>query len=199
MAVFKFSNVGGFGTYQRYNDFLAGNPVVQLDKGSMFPLGVITLASASASVTFSSIPQTYTHLQVRALFTNSTAQLNDTLWRINDDTTSGNYYNYHQIRGDGASATASQSNALGAYVAPMPYGNSTSFFSVGIVDILDYKNTNKNKTFRSLTGHDLNGSGNVFFRSALWINTSAINKIEISTTTNTFATNSSFALYGINA
>jgi hypothetical protein len=74
VAIFRFSNAGGFGTYQRYNDFLAGNPAVVQDAGAMFPLGEFTLAEIGRAVEFTNIPQTYTHLQIR--FTARTVSAN---------------------------------------------------------------------------------------------------------------------------
>ena len=41
------------------------------DAGSMFPIGEFTLASAQANVEFTNIPQTYTHLQIRAISKNT--------------------------------------------------------------------------------------------------------------------------------
>jgi hypothetical protein len=62
---------------------------------------------------------------------------------------------------------------------------------------LDYTNTNKNKTARSLWGYDANGSGYVGLYSGLWRNTSAINRIDYVPASGTFPQYSSFALYGI--
>lgn len=206
MAVFKFSNVGGFGTYQRYNDFLAGNPVVQLDKGSMFPLGVFTLAAAQANVEFTNIPQTYTHLQIRVLARSNRASTDDNIAiRFNSDT-AANYSN-HYLRGDGSSASASGAGSTSTISgADITANNATaSVFSTHIIDILDYKNTNKAKTIRTLGGYDLNGSGNIRLTSGAWYkNTSSVYEA-ISTirlypaTAGDWVTNSSFALYGINA
>jgi hypothetical protein len=68
-----------------------------------------------------------------------------------------------------------------------------------IFDILDYTNTNKYKTVRMLGGVDFNGSGEVDFMSGLWLNTSAITRIDFlpSYQSTQFQQYSSFALYGI--
>lgn len=196
MTVYKFSNVSGFKNYQKYNDFLAGNPAVILDKGSMYPLGVFTLASSnSAGITFTNIPQTYTHLQIR-VFTaiTTTARLG---LGYNSDTTYSNY-NLHYLYGDGSSASSGYvANSNGVGIA-----QSGSNFGATIVDILDYRNTNKFKVARSLSGQDRNGSGDIIMYSTLWRNTNAITSLtlypyENSSGGGTFATNSSFALYGV--
>ena len=76
--------------------------------------------------------------------------------------------------------------------------SGANMFGSGVIDILDYANTNKYKTVRTLSGDDKNGSGYVVFGSGLWQNTNAVSTI---TLTNHGATNfqqySSFALYGI--
>jgi hypothetical protein len=62
--------------------------------------------------------------------------------------------------------------------------------------VLDYGNTNKNKTVKTLAGYDGNGSGEIWFTSTLWNNTNAITSMTISSNFN-FTQYSSFALYGI--
>jgi hypothetical protein len=66
-----------------------------------------------------------------------------------------------------------------------------------ILDILDYADTNKFKTTRSLTGFDRNGAGSVSFNSGNWRSGSAITSIRLFAGNNAFAQYSSLALYGI--
>jgi hypothetical protein len=199
MTVYKFSNVSGFKNYQKYNDFLAGNPAVILDSGSMYPLGVFTLAEATATVTFSNIPQTYTHLQVRGILLNTSTQP-QMLMRFNSDS-AGNY-SRHQLEGNGSTATsgaASSTTSIIHFINGIE--STTTAGSSFVTDILDYRNTNKAKTIRSLAGTEKNGSGQVFLISGAWYKSplEAINTITLTTNTSTFAANSSFALYGIQA
>jgi hypothetical protein len=70
-------------------------------------------------------------------------------------------------------------------------------FGTFILDILDYKDTNKYKTARSLDGSDANGSGEISLRSGSWRNTAAITSITLTPTGTGIAQYSSFALYGI--
>jgi hypothetical protein len=88
------------------------------------------------------------------------------------------------------------------YVVVFPAdGNSASIFGSGVVDILDYKNTNKNKTIRSIGGYDINGSGSGYaytsFYSGNWRSTSAVTSITFTMVAGDYAQYSSFALYGI--
>ena len=64
------------------------------------------------------------------------------------------------------------------------------------MDILDYSNTNKNKTLRQLAGTDNNGNGVVGLSSGLWQSTAAVASIDI-TAIGSFSQYTSFALYGI--
>ena len=158
-------------------------------------------SGGTATITFSSIPATYTHLQIRALAqTNRTSSAQDSgKVTFNGDTGASNYGS-HFLTGDGASATASNSisNAF-MYIARFGTTNSTNIFGGIIIDILDYKNTNKYKTMRYLGATDQNGSGYIELGSGLYIgSTSAITSINIAPVTGTLWNQySSFALYGI--
>jgi hypothetical protein len=200
MAIYKFSNVGGFGTYQRYNDFLAGNPAVILDAGSYFPLGEFTLASAQASVTFSNIPQTYSHLQIRAIARSNFAATSENIYMTFNNVTTGSLYAQHQLAGDGSAASASsvinQDRIFPSVLTGSTAGANT--FGATVIDILDYRNTNKFKTTRAISGNDNNGNNFIVYRSGLFRSTNAITEIQLSAgVTYSFTANSSFALYGV--
>lgn len=175
--------------------FLAGNdPILS---GAFESIATVNLNAAQATVTFSSIPQTYKHLQIRLISRNSTAGNVNASLKLNNDT-AGNYV-AHYLSGDGSTAGAGYTgtNVGPTLILRTANGSASSgIFGVGIIDILDYSNTNKNKTTRSLSGADQNGSGSVMFISNLWMSTSAITQIDI-TADSTFAQYSHFALYGI--
>lgn len=162
--------------------------------GAMEPIAVATVPSGGlASITFGSIPQTYTHLQIRGLTLNS-ANI-DYLLRYNGDT--GNNYRGHVLYGDGANTFAANTFG-GTYSGNDIAFNSSATYPVAFVtDILDYANTNKNKVLRGVYGNDNNGSGQIAFISGMWLSTSAITSISITALTGTFSQYSSFALYGI--
>lgn len=147
-------------------------------------------AGGAASATFSSIVGTYKHLQIRA-FGSLTSGGGECKIEFNSDTTATNYYN-HILYGSGSSAAAgaANNNSFGFQLDSAAVGG-------GIMDILDYANTNKYKTARNLSGNDTNGGGYITFRSGLWSNTAAITAITIKPASGNFAQYSSFALYGI--
>ena len=179
--------------------------------GSYESIATVTVGSGgTASVNFTSIPATYTHLQIRSLFqTNRTTYAVDQItWRFNDD--AGNNYACHYIRGGlvtsptvVASVSATSTNRI-TYPA-ISTGVVASAFTASVMDILDYANTNKYTTTRELAGYDINGTagtdsygGTVTLGSGLWMNTNAITKITIDKTDGSLWNQySQFALYGI--
>ena len=160
-------------------------------------IATTTVGSGGASsVTFSSIPSTYTHLQVRGISRSAGAGQN-MLLQLNGDT--GSNYAYHNLYGDGSSAqAASATTQSSSYAGYVPASSSTAnAFGGFVLDILDYANTSKYKTIRSLNGTDLNGSGLMVFTSGLWMNTVATTSLTFYTNAGNLAQYSSFALYGI--
>jgi len=159
-------------------------------------IATVTVGSGgSSSVTFSSIPSTYTHLQIRAIMKLSTAD--NLILRMNSDT--GTNYSWHYLFGSGSSASAaagtSDTSIIGTYDP-----NVANTYAAVVFDILDYANTNKYKTTRLLTGIDTNGGGNVALYGGLWRNTSAITSLTFSSFGSyNFSQYSHFALYGIKA
>ena len=153
-------------------------------------------AGGQSSVTFSSIPSGYKHLQVRAhgMLTATSAAISFRVGSGSADTNTANYY-YHRLTGNGSAASA----GAGADIPQSAWvtGNSsTSYPEIFVTDILDY-DTNKYKTIRMLSGVDNNGSGEVNLTSGLWKNTAAIDVIQLIPNTGNFAQYASFALYGI--
>jgi uncharacterized membrane protein len=111
-----------------------------------------------------------------------------------------NFY-YHNLYGNGSSVTSSNSGgtSFSTLIDYIPGSGATSgIFGLGVFDILDYANTNKIKTFRSLGGFDANGSGAVGLFSGANNDTSVITSLSFAMNSgNNLAQYSSFALYGI--
>lgn len=168
----------------------AGTPPVT---NSYESIATYTASGGETSFTFSSIPATYKHLQIRALVgCSSTTSVS---MRFNGDSTGGNYA-WHRLVGDGTNA--SSAGGGGSYRIFDLTGNST-YFMGGVVDILDYSNTNKNTTSRSLHGVDSNGAftGEICMISHAWFNTAAVSSVLLSADAGSFSANTQFALYGI--
>lgn len=175
--------------------------------GDYQSIATVTVGSGgSSSISFSSIPSTFKHLQLRVLSRGTDATNGGVqVWmRFNGDT-AGNY-SWHNLvgyqgAGSGVSAGAGTSTSY-MYNSYQPSaGQASGIFGAALTDILDYASVDKYKTIRSLNGYDMNGStsgynyANLF--SGNWRSTSAVTSIDLICNTGNFDQYSSFALYGI--
>jgi hypothetical protein len=169
--------------------------------GAYDSIATVTLSTSASSVTFSSIPSTYTHLQIRAIArstTGGTAQ-DEIQLTMNGDT--GSNYAYQFMYGNGGSAVAASATSqtyIRSAFAPRASATANSFGGL-VLDVLDYTNTSKNTSIRSLSGGDLNDSnGLIALCGGLWMNTSAITSLTFRPESgNSFPQYTQFALYGI--
>jgi hypothetical protein len=143
----------------------------------------------AADVEFTSIPATYTHLQIRGIGLITSAGG----FTVQFNTDTGSNYSWHQLYGEGSIAQAN-SGATQTFMYMAYGGGSTTAPNAFVTDVLDYANTNKYKTLRSLSGNDLNGSGGIQFWSGNWRSTSAITSIKVTASFNQY---SQLALYGV--
>lgn len=157
-----------------------------------------------SSITFSSIPSTYTHLQIRAMtkYVNAGDDSSGLHAVFNSDTAAN--YSFHYMRGTGtATSSGGVANASDFQIssaAPSTNALYSNMFGVSIIDILDYANTNKYKTTRSFSGQSVNTStyNYIWNFSGNWRSTSAITNIVITPDSGlNWAQYSHFALYGI--
>jgi hypothetical protein len=177
--------------------------VIPAPQGDFESIATVVVGSGGASsIDFTSIPGTFQHLQIRGIGRNSDAASNDIqglVLQYNADT--GNNYSWHVLQGTGSAASSSAATSTDVlYSGYTPTNGSTSnTFGAFIIDILDYKDTNKYTTQRVLTGVETNNSANsrVGLWSASWRNTNAITSIKIYNTNGNFTQHSYFALYGI--
>ncbi len=170
--------------------------------GDFESIATVTVGSGGAAdVEFTSIPGTYTHLQIRWIARSARSGFADDNMAMQLNGNTGNNYAWHQLNGNGTAASA----AADSSIANLRCGRMTgatagaSTFGVGVIDILDYTNTNKYRTVRTLSGEDNNGDGLITLFSGLYQSTTAITSIKLFSQTgaNNFAQYSHFALYGI--
>jgi hypothetical protein len=159
-------------------------------------------AGGVAEIDFTSIPSTYKHLQIRALVRTNRASTRDNLYIYLNNTRTTTSYTTHVLEGDGTTASSggyASGSGVGAQSGSV-LGNSVAsqIFSVFVMDILDYANTNKNKTIRMLSGWDSNGSGYAVLSSNAFLSNDAVSRIGFDPVNGTTLMEySSFALYGI--
>lgn len=146
----------------------------------------IATVTTAGTFTFSSIPSTYKHLEIRAVGKSSNGTYQSIYWtmRLNGDSTSGKY-NCHSLYGNGGGSVAAMGN--GTYtdqmiigeIAASGSGMASQTVSPFIVNIADYASTSKTKIIRSFVGFDGSGVGTMRLASGMWNDTSAISSITI--------------------
>jgi hypothetical protein len=155
-----------------------------------------TLGSATDSVTFSSIPSTYTDLVLISSALGQTSTSFIEIIQFNSDT--GNNYS-NTFTGGYVSSSGSNRNTNQPYifVAHLNGYFTTDIPMTGVTYINNYSNTAINKTVVSRGGSPATDSA---MMTGLWRNTSAINSIKISLQSATnLQAGSTFTLYGIKA
>ena len=172
-----------------------------------YQIATTTLGSAQSNIEFTSIPATYTHLQLRCLLQTNrgTYGRDGVLMQFNADT--GSNYSYHLLGGDGSTAYGGNGTSTSNMPLPeiMTSTAGANVFGVMIIDVLDYANTNKFKTTRTIGGGDHNGTiatlgGTVSLNSGNWRSTNAITSIKLTPSVGTnFSANSSIQLYWVKA
>jgi hypothetical protein len=165
-------------------------------------IATVTAAGGETSLTFTSIPSTYTHLQIRGIGrTQASAILSLSRVQFNSDT--GTNYTQHTLYGNGSTVAVDTNTSDTAiqWLAPIPGNNATAnVFGAMILDVHDYKSTTKYKTVRVFAGDDGNAANvdyRVFLKSGLWMSTSAITSINLFCSGQTWAAGTTYALYGI--
>jgi hypothetical protein len=171
---------------------------------SMFPIATytVTAAGGDSAITFNSILQSFTHLQIRVngrtTGTNSSGNTGN-YFNIVFNGVTGTSYSYQAVYGDGVTAqSAGLNNQPAMYGQRLANGNtSSSTFGGVIIDVLDYSNTSKTKTIRNVGGFDNNGGGAIFLASGGFYSTNAITSVTFSSESGNFAQNTRIDLYGI--
>lgn len=205
MAVTKLSSGSSFTNLRKYDSFLAGNP--SYVPPSFESIATATGTGSSNTITFSGIPSTYKHLQIRFRVkdTENLGVRNTNILGLyfNGSTTAGTY-GKHRIYGDGTSAlpdgsSTSQMSFSQTIICSLPAEDE--MFTVGIVDIIDYASTTKNKTAKMIIGTDANFASTQYkiqLASGVWVNTNAVTSITLNISGGgNFTNTSSVALYGI--
>jgi hypothetical protein len=166
-------------------------------------IATYTAGSSVSTISFTSIPSTFKHLQIRYLArcSRSDYTVASLYARFNSDSASN--YSGHYLGGNGGSAFAYGGANYSFAPAGVVAGTNVTAndFAGGVIDLLDYQNTNKYKTVRSLAGFNGNASGTgdeINLQSGSWRNTAAVTSIDFTLETGAnFLQYSSFALYGI--
>lgn len=150
-----------------------------------------TLGSAQGSVTFSSIPSTYTDL-ILVCNAGCDAGGKNIQFRFNSDTSTN--YSSMRLLGNGSIAYSDRTtNASVMNSANCP----TTLTGTTVINIMNYANTT---TYKTAITRSNDAGVNLGAIIGLWRSTSAISSIVLSPEfTNNFLSGSTFKLYGIEA
>jgi hypothetical protein len=183
---------------------------------TLFPLGLLSqgggggaagafelistqiLTGTASSVTFSSIPGTYKHLQLRVTArSSSTGNATGLLVRCNG--VSGTSYSTHNLYGPGSGlASEGFANLDAFYRLSIPDdGLAANAYGGQIIDIMDYSLTTKNKTLRANTGYIASGVQNINLVSGAFNSTNAVTSLSLTPQAGLLKSSSRFSLYGI--
>lgn len=154
------------------------------------PIATQTLGSAAASVTFSSIPQTYTDL-VLVVNHDVTADAVSGI-QFNGDTASN--YSATYMWGNGTSGLSGRETSAASAFAF--YGSAASGFATSIIQVMNYSNATTYKTF---LGRETDAAVETLAVVGLWRSTAAITSLVLLRRSGNFAAGSTFTLYGIKA
>jgi hypothetical protein len=154
---------------------------------------VIVGSGGQAAITFTGIPATYKHLQIRGMIRGG----GEVRYRLNGDTTAN--YSFHTVMGNNATADSGggENQNYSRFLVFQGLTSTANSFGVFVMDILDYANTNKFTTTRVLHGQDDNSYGETGLSSGLWFNSSAITSVTIYGAASNMLQYSHCALYGI--
>jgi hypothetical protein len=153
------------------------------------PIATTTLGSAAATITFSSIPATYTDL--RLVFQHTpTASLRPRL-QLNGDTAAN--YSSTVLNADG-STVVSASNTGDSSIRIT--NANTANLSLITYDFFSYAGSTYKTGLATFSGDD-NGGGRLSRAVVLWRSTAAITQISLIVSASTYAAGSTATLYGI--
>lgn len=155
-------------------------------------IATVTVTSNTNTISFTSIPGTFKHLQLRCIAKTDSADTDSqTYIQIN----SNPFTAMHRMRASGTSNTATYNDTT-SEITYLPAGASSksNIFGAFIIDIPDYANTSKYKTVKSLGGsNDILQLNTGFYNS-----TSAITSISFTAQANrNFIAGTRIALYGL--
>jgi hypothetical protein len=164
------------------------------------PIETQTLGSAAATVTFSSIPSTYTDLRVVINGGVSTVDYNTFVRVGNGSVDTGSNYSATFIETRSGTSAASGRFTGASYMQLDYYGSMSTTNSTLTIDFLNYSNTTTHKNalsrYGNTTSASYSGAGALV---GLWRSTSAINIMTFSCNGVNFNTGTTFTLYGIKA
>ena len=160
-------------------------------------------STTSATISFTAIPTTYQNLQIRFTAKSSNSGSADMFFRINEDTTASNYWNTQTTRAETSAGNGTTNAYAGIGPIQLLGTSATNKMNSGLLNVFDYNNTNKHKTYSYIEHYDNAGSTTgsnlgklAYIGSGTHNSTTSTTNITVYTTTGGFAQYSRFDLYG---
>jgi hypothetical protein len=157
------------------------------------PIATTTLGSAASTITFSSIPATYTDLRL-VLNSSVSATGSELKLTFNNDTATN--YSFTSLYGYGATANSYRETSRVGIPLDAAFGIPNTQWALWTADVFSYAGST-NKTALTTGSNDNNGSGATFRNVGLWRSTSAITRLDLSVSGITFSIGTIATLYGI--
>jgi hypothetical protein len=164
------------------------------DTSTEIAIATTTLGSATGSISFTSIPATYTDLKV--VFTGTDNDSAGYSLRLNYNSDTGNNYSFTRLNGDGSSPSSSSNDTIDyIFCGSLPSTNIPMFCEI---DVFSYKGSNF-KTALITSTTDRNGVGGYINKNVgLWRSTSAITSVQLALfSPGAFKIGTTATLYGI--
>ena len=165
------------------------------------PIATTTLSSQSTTITFSSIPQTYTDLRFVFLGYEQENSSITKRFRFNGDT--GSNYNHIHMTATGASRVgSSEASGTGMRFASNQIGDPSGVNTLATIDILNYTGSQLKTTIQQVSSMaDAGGnSGYVQKGLGMWNSTAAINSVVFMfLNSSNYGAGTMVTLYGIKA
>ena len=190
------SSISTTSSGKRFNLIAGYSPAVdEMDLIQRVTVG----AGGTNTISFSSIPQTYQHLQIRAVARSNRGDQNGDFFQMNYNNDGDANYSWHFMAGNG-SGPYTVSSAPAAMMETNRFPGSligSSTFGGIVVNILDYT-ASKHKTMIYIGGWDGNGSGEVYFGSGNWRSVNPVTSIQLNNSGGrTFQQHTTVSLYGV--
>ena len=161
-------------------------------------IATVSLGSAASTISFTSIPSTYTDLLIMGSLRNSAADTNtDTVLTFNSNTSS---YSGRRLAGNGSSASSDTQGATNGYYFSLT-GEGTNWtastFSNGSIYIPNYTSSNNKSISTDAVAENNGTAASAQLAAGLWSNSAAITSITLTSGNGNFVQYSTATLYGI--
>ena len=166
---------------------MATNTYVALDK-------VTVSGSSTSTITFNSIPQTYTDLVIVGSFSTDPDQSNVIL-RFNNDST--NLYSQTMMAGTGSTVTTGRQSNQGRILINDATGTPIASPATYIANVMNYANTNVNKSVIARWSISLGTYPGTPAMASTYRSTTGISRIDLISFASTFVAGTTVSLYGI--